>query len=179
MCYDTSGSDNAVVADGDAGTNCNRCAEPAIAADADGFGVAEAFRFSLCGQKRVSLAGDHRVKRRYDGYVGAEVAVISDSNLGVILNGQVKVAEKTLPDFCMAAVVKIDGSLEKGTFSELAEHFRKDSGALFCLVLVCCIVIDVQIVCLELQGPQFRVAWAEQNTGPDFIFLPHMKTSRR
>ena len=84
--------------------------------------------------------------RRYNRYIRSEIAVISDRDLCVVLNGEVEISEKVFSYFRVLTVMESNGSLNKTAFSKLSDYFGKDCGSLFRFVLMRAVVINIQIV---------------------------------
>lgn len=82
----------------------------------------------------------------YDCYIRPEIAVISDRDLCVVLNGKVEISEKVLSYFCVLPVVESNRSLNKTALSKLSDYFGKDCSSLFRFVLMRAVVINIQIV---------------------------------
>lgn len=122
-CDDASRAYYAAVAYGNAGKNGYVGAYPAAVADMDGFCVAQTSCYAVGTHKLFSLVRKHRVQGSSYGHVGTEIAVVADSDLGIVLARKIKVEKGIVSDFCMLSVVESDRALEIDVLAHFSEYF--------------------------------------------------------
>ena len=110
---------------------------------------------------------------RHNGHVGSEVAVVPDVHIGIILHGQIEIAEKALADVGVLAVMKRDGPLKKAPLAQVAQYLRQNGGALFHFILIGRVVVKIQIMRAALDFLQLRVAGKEQDAGAALFIFCH------
>lgn len=170
---DRTGSDDACVANGDAGADSDIGAEPAVVADDYGFCVAESGWFSVLVMHQLSFAWEEWMERRHDRKVGTEAVVVSDRDECIVLDGQVVIEEIVVSDGRMLAVVEEYGTLDEGTFPEFVEDKFQELLADFHVVLIGSTVLGAQFVRSKLECSEFGMAGAEENASEKFVFFFH------
>ena len=78
-----------------------------------------------------------------NGDVGAEIAVIPNGHLPIILDGEIEISKKVFADFGVLPVVKSDRPLNPHALSHFAQDFLKDCGPFLKLILMGLVVIHV------------------------------------
>lgn len=87
-----------------------------------------------------------------NGYIGAKIAVIADDDFPVILNRKVEIGKKVFTNFGVDAIVELNGSLDAGALSKLANELRKDLFPFLVLVLKGGVILGVQVVGFQFYG---------------------------
>ena len=104
-------ADNTAVADSDSWADHHVGPEPAVAADMYRLCPTEMLWVALGIVELTALTGEQGMYRGYDGDVWAEVAVVTDGNLCVVLYGKVKVGKKPLAYLSVLSIMEGDGPL--------------------------------------------------------------------
>ena len=139
----------------------------------DRAGIAQMLFLTGCCKKGFSLIRQQRMYRGYDRHIGAEIAVVADSDFRIILDGQVEIDENTFSDLRMFSIVECDRTLDKQAFAGFSQDLVQDGLPFLGLIFIRLVVIHVQVVGPQLDGHQFRVGRAEQDAGSDLFFFSH------
>ena len=86
---------------------------------------AEVFWVTLGVVEFAALTGEHGVDGGDNSNIRAKVAIVADSDLSVVLDGEVEICEKPLAYLCMLAVVESNRPLDASALSELGYDIDK------------------------------------------------------
>ena len=136
--------------------------EPAVAADMYRLCPTEMLWVALGIVELTALTGEQGMHRGYDGDVWAEVAVVTDGNLCVVLYGKVKVGKKPLAYLSVLSIMEGYRTLYAAALVKLTDNLVEYGGALFILVLMGHIVVHIKVVGAKLYGHKLRVPGGEQ-----------------
>ena len=118
FCDNTSGSDDTVIADCDAGADDHACSKPAVVADLNRLGITHVSGSSVFICDQITLTGQQRMNRCYDSDVWTKIIMIADFNESVILYGKIEIGKKVFADRGVLSVMKETvpayGSLPRG-----------------------------------------------------------------
>lgn len=145
-------TDDAAFADGDARQNGHIGTDPAALFHMHRLPIAQPAADAVRTHQRTSLIGKHRVNRRDNCDVGAEVAVFADDDFDIVLTGEVEIDKGVFADLGMPAVMEGDRPLQRDVFIQLAENFTQNFFAGLRLILRQGVVFLVEHMRLFLDG---------------------------
>lgn len=109
----TPGTDDAVVADGDAGQYADLRPDPHVVADGDGAGIF---------QPAVPLPDVERMAGRIETAVGGDEHMVAEADLGLVQDDAIHVGIEVFADFDVVAVVAEEGLLYQEVFPRFPQQ---------------------------------------------------------